>query len=226
LRPFGRIRLQTIRQILRNWKKTFSTYEKCAIAVCLVAVVLTSWQWASASNSKGETKPTTGGTFIEGVVADSVDNVDLGRLTKAGLVMLDDNNQPQPDVAVSWEASADKLTYNFTLQNKINSSDIVDTLTKNPTYISGATAEVTGPNALAVKLDEPNPNIFNDLSKPLFPYGPYQISKKKKTEIRLTINKNYHLQKPYIEKPPIRAILQEPPTLPIFQKIGRQNKSP
>ncbi len=203
LRRLPRIRLHSFITVIKNWKSLFSAYEKVILAFCFLLIVFCSWKWAEASGT-GEMAPAKGGSFIEGVVATSVDNIDLGRLVKAGLVSYDETGAITPDLAKSWTIADDKLSYQFQLQDKISSVDLSNILVKNPSYLLGATFSAPSENVLAIQLTKQDPNLLSEVSKPLFPYGPYQISKKKKSEIRLVVNKSYHLEKPYIEKFTVR----------------------
>jgi len=153
--------------------------------------------------------PREGGVFIEGVVANSLDEVDLGRLTKSSLVRLDEKNKITPDLATKWEASEDKLNYKFTLSDKISAYEVLDTFSKNPTYLPNTGVEVTANNVVTLTLDEPNPDFLEELTRPVFPRGPYQVEKKTDKEIRLEINSNYHLPSPNISRIIVRLYHDE-----------------
>lgn len=203
LRRFRRVKLQSYITVLKNFRSLFSVYEKLILVFCFLLIIFSGWKWAEASGTK-ETMPAKGGTFVEGVVADSMEDVELGRLVKSGLVMHDQSGQIVADLAKSWEVSADKLTYTFTLQDGIKSYTLVEALVKNPTYLPTATPEATAENILKITLAAQSPSFLDDVTKPLFAGGPYKVSKKRKNEIRLVIDKTYHLQKPYIEKVTVR----------------------
>lgn len=204
LRRFRRIKLQSFITVLKNFKSLFSIYEKLILAFCFLLIIFSGWKWAEAAGVK-EMVPAKGGTFIEGVVANSVEDVELGRLVKSGLVMHDQTGQIVADLAESWEVSADKLTYTFKLQENIKSYTLVETLVKNPTYLPTATADATADDTLRITLSTQSPSFLDDVTKPLFSSGPYKVSKKKKNEIRLVIDKTYHLQRPYIERVTVKT---------------------
>jgi ABC-type transport system substrate-binding protein len=203
LRRFRRVKLQSFITVLKNFKSLFSIYEKLILAFCFLLIIFSGWKWAEAAGTK-ETMPAKGGSFIEGVVANSMEDVELGRLVKSGLVMHDQTGQIVADLAKSWEVSADKLTYTFKLQDNIKSYTLVETLVKNPTYLPNATADAMADDTLRITLSAQSPSFLDDVTKPLFAGGPYKVSKKKKTEIRLVLDKAYHLPKPYIEKVTVR----------------------
>jgi len=204
LRALARVRLHTFSYILKNWRKSFNHLEKGALLFLALLIVLASWRWVDAAGRPQSIIPANGGTFVEGVVGNSLDNIDLGRLTKAGLVQEDPTGQIVPDLATSWKVSDDKLAYNFVLNPVIASYEVVDTIMKNPTYVPGVTASAIDESNVVLRLPEPNVNFLNVLSRPLFPNGPYTFDRKKGDELRLKINKNYHLQRAYIDRVTIR----------------------
>jgi len=201
LRDIKRVRIHDFVYTLKHWRTAFTIVEKFAIAILLVLVLATSWRWALAANSAATHDPANGGTYIEGVITNNLDTVDLGRLTKAALVRVDEKGNILPDLATKWEVSADKSDYKFTLIPKVSSYVITDILQKNPTYLpTGASAQVVDPTTVEFKLTSPDSQFLNELSTPLFPYGPYKVDKKTDTEIRLKINSDYHLKRPYFDR--------------------------
>jgi len=200
LRGLPRVKLNTFQYTLKHWRTSFTLVDKITLVVIAFLIILTSFKWAQAANQYKNLAPKNGGTFIEGIVGNSLDNIDLGHLTKDGLLMVDEKGNISPNLASSWEVSTDKLTYKFTLVQGVSAYDIQDFLKKNPIYLSYATAAAVAPNIVQFKLAEPNINILSDLSQPIFPYGPYKVDKKSKSEIHLKRNSDYPLSKPYIDK--------------------------
>lgn len=201
LRDIKRVRIHDFVYTLKHWRTAFTIAEKFAIAILLVLVLATSWRWALAANSAATHDPANGGTYIEGVLTNNLDAVDLGRLTKSALVRTDDKGNILPDLATKWEVSSDKSDYKFTLIPKVSSYVITDILQKNPTYLpAGTSAQVVDPSTVEFKLNTPDSQFLHELSTPLFPYGPYKVDKKTDTEIRLKINNDYHLKRPYFDR--------------------------
>lgn len=207
LRDIRRVRLNSFIYIFRHWKSCFSVFEKIAISFLILLIIGTSFKWAQAASQIGTLQPTYGGVFVEGVTGSLLDDVDLGRLTKSGLVRIEQDGSVKPDLASSWTVSGDKLNYKFTLIDKISSAEIVSTFEKNPTYLPDATCEMSDVHLVSCKLALSDANFLNDLSKPLFPYGPYKLDKKTKNEIRLKRDNEYHLDRPFIDKFIIRMYL-------------------
>jgi len=200
LRDIRRVNTNSLFHTLVNWRRTLSAFEKAVIAVLMAFVILTSWRWAVAASQYKAIIADRGGAFVEGIIGGSVDDIDLGRLTKAALVRTDQNGQIAPDLASKWEINPDKNYYKFTLVSSITAYDLTQVLEKNPTYLNGAMPEAVDSSTLGIKLDNPDSGFLQGLTRPIFPYGPYVLDKKTKTEIRLKLRKGYHLQAPYIER--------------------------
>jgi ABC-type transport system substrate-binding protein len=200
LRGLSHVSYKSLIYTLKTWKVSFNISEKIAFLVIAFLIALTSWRWSEAAGQMKNWVPKTGGTFTEGVVASSLDSVDLGRLTKAGLVRFDQKQKIVPDLALSWEISEDKSVYKFNLVGSVSAYDVLDVFSKNPTYVPNTAVEVTADNIVTLKLDEPNSDFLEELTRPIFPYGPYKVAKKNDKEIKLEINPSYHLSKPYVER--------------------------
>lgn len=200
LRALRRVKSHSIYYTLKHWKACFSRYEKIILAVLVIAFVLTSWQWAMAASKSGQFGPLTGGTFVEGVVSNDIENVDLGHLVKSSMVKIDEKGQIVGDLASKWEIAGDNLSYTFELQDGVSAGEIVNTIDKNPTFFPGVRAEYVSDKKVIFKLDVPDGALLSKLTKPVFPFGPYKLDKKTKNEIRLKRNKDYFGEKPYIDK--------------------------
>ncbi len=61
--------------------------------------------------------------YVNPLLAQSQADRDLASLVFSGLTRLDDYGQPVPDLAESWQASADGLTYTFTLREGLTWHD-------------------------------------------------------------------------------------------------------
>jgi len=220
LRGLSRVRYKTLIYILKTWKTSFSIPEKTVFVAIALLIALTSWRWSEAAGQMKNWVPKSGGVYIEGLIGNSLEGIDLGRLTKASLVRPDKNKKIVPDLATSWEVSEDKLSYKFKLVERITAYEILDTFTRNPTYLPSTGVEVTENNIVTLKLDEPNPDFLEELTRPIFPYGPYRVAKKTNKEIRLERNPDYHLQGPYINKFTIRLYDNEE----LLQKAANKGK--
>jgi len=200
LRGLSRVSYKSLIYTLKTWRVSFNIPEKIAFLVIALMIALTSWRWSEAAGQMKNWVPKAGGTFTEGVIGESLESIDLGRLTKAGLVRFDQNQKVAPDLALSWEISEDRLSYKFNLVGNINAYEVLDVFSKNPTYVPNTAVEVTADNVVTLKLDEPNSDFMEELTRPIFPYGPYKVAKKTDKEIRLDRNSGYHLQSPFVDR--------------------------
>lgn len=183
-------------------------------------LVLTSatWVWA-ASQSKG-TAPSNGGSFVEGIVSNDINSVDLGRLIKSGLTKINEKGEIAPDLATSWKISEDRLDYNLSLVDGVTAFEIADQIKNTPTFLPQSQVSSIDQKNLKIHLTEPDSNILYDIAQPIFAHGPYVVEKKTETEIRLKRNANYHLDKPYIDKFTVRIY----PDQQALQKAANRNK--
>ena len=220
LRGSSRVKINTFRFIAKHWKSVFPTWEKLSLVAIALLLVLTSTTWAWAATQAKNTAPKEGGVFIEGIVSNNLDSVDLGRLTKSGLTRINEAGEISPDLALSWDISADKLTYKFNLVDKVTSNEIADSVKNTPTYLPKATLSPVDPKTLTIALQEPDSNLLSEVSQPIFPHGPYTVDKKTQNEIRLKRNINYHLSRPYLD----RFIIRIYPDAASLQKAADKGK--
>jgi len=200
LRALKRVKLHSIAYTLKHWKVCFSRFEKVGLVFLALAFVLTSFQWALAASKSGQFGPLPGGTYIEGIISNDIENIDLGHLVKSSIVKMDEQNQAIGDLADKWEISGDNLSYTFDLKEGVSAAEIVDTIDKNPTFFPGVKVEFVSDKKVIFKLDEPDGSLLLKLTKPVFPFGPYKLDKKTKNEIRLKRNKDYFSDKPFIDR--------------------------
>src|ERR1051325_10645309 len=98
------------------------------------------------------------------------------------LFALDANNEPQPQMMDSWNLSADKLTYTFTLRdglkwhdgNPVTAADCVASLQRwskrdgmgQKLWNFVASIEATDPKTITLKLKEPYGLVLESIGKP------------------------------------------------------------
>ena len=114
--------------------------------------------------------------YLNPIIAKSESDRTVNKLIYSGLTKIDKNGQIAPDIASSWEISADNKNYNFHLKNnvywqdgaKFTSADVAYTIEmiksenlKSPYYDFWKDVTVEAPDELTV--------IFNLKS----PYGPF-----------------------------------------------------
>jgi len=178
--------------------------EKIGFVIILLGLILASWRWAVAASDSKITVPASGGSFIEGMVGDNLNDIDLGRLTKSALVKYDPEGKIVADLASSWEISEDKLKYKFILGSSVSADEVVDVIGKNPIYLPDVRVEKNDDKTVTFTLPTADGTFLEQMTRPVFAYGPYKIERKTKNEIRLVKDKNYHLDQPYLDKFTVR----------------------
>jgi peptide/nickel transport system substrate-binding protein len=141
--------------------------------------------WSYAGGGSDGNQPAFGGQYTEGVTGaparinplfagQNDADQSLAALVFSGLTRLDDEGRPFPDLAQSWEPSADGRSYTFRLRQGVvwhdgdafDADDVVFTygLLKSPSLPSPpplarvlAEASVTKVDALTVRIDLPQP---------------------------------------------------------------------
>lgn len=146
--------------------------------------------------------PSYGGTYTEGVVVTSQDNINdlVSQLSKIGLVRLNREGQLEGALATSWEISQDQKTYTFKLTDKINSADLVATVRREKPQWEKIGVNNPDTQTIQFVLTEPYSPFLAGLVEPIFPYGPYVVKKDSKQEIDLAARVDFIFGKPYINE--------------------------
>jgi len=185
---------------LSRFGKLVSQYEKLLLAGLSIAIVISGGFWfRQFAASRGE-GPTIGGSFVEGVVAPAKDlNLIAGKLTKAGLFFIDANGELQNLLVESWQANGEYTEFRFALKKGVDEEEISETLRVN-SDILGPAIVLLESEAIVIKLSSPNPSLPLLLTRPLFDYGPYKMSKSTDKTTIFTRNTREHAQPAYINK--------------------------
>ncbi len=167
--------------------ETFSRRLKITVMVLLVVFIITSLATLEHLNQKLMIdQPTTGGQLTEGVLgsprfinpllAASDADRDLVSLVYSGLLRLRADNGFEPDLAKSYEISADGLIYTFKLKpnlrwsdgEPITADDIVFTINQAQDPVIKSTKRAVWNGVLVQKID--NLTVQFILKKPLFSF--------------------------------------------------------
>jgi MarR-like DNA-binding transcriptional regulator SgrR of sgrS sRNA len=150
--------------------------------------------------------PVEGGTYTEGVLADSPTKVErvTARLTSIGLTYRDSDNTIKPALAKSWEVSDEGKKYVFTLQDGYDVDSTVAILQSSKNW-SGITISKTDDGRIEFLLPESLSLFLGTTTAPLFPYGPYEVVKRDKNETILRANEQFAIARPYIQKVVIKS---------------------
>lgn len=170
------------------------------LGACLLFVVGLAGFFLDARARKNEV-PVEGGTYTEGVLADSPTKVErvTARLTSIGLTYRDSDNTIKPALAESWEVADDGKKYMFKLRDGYDIDSTVTTLQSSKNW-DGITISKTEDSRIRFDLPEPLSLFLGTTTAPLFPYGPYEVVKRDKNETILRANEQFVIAKPYIQK--------------------------
>lgn len=195
--------LQTVYLVIAGFlKKIFSLlnfWEKIVVILLFLVIIFCSYQAILRNYIKNTNAlPSYGGTYTEGILvekpADAAATVD--KLSKIGLTRFDNEGKLLPALAKSWEIKDDNKTYIFHLENVYSASDAKTALQKD----NWKDIEINALDAgtLEFKLIQPYSPLLDNLAKPIFPIGPYEVIQESKTEIRFKARDNFFIKKPYI----------------------------
>lgn len=146
--------------------------------------------------------PAHGGELVEGIVASSVGEVDkeINALTTIGLMRYNEKGEISPALADSYTLSDDGLSYVFKIHSGIDSASLVGVLKDPSSGIGTDDVTVSDNHDLTIKLHTPYAPLLGNLTKPLFPYGPYDVQKRSQTEILFASRQDFVLGEPLIAK--------------------------
>lgn len=201
---------RTVRRFFFSCKNTVNKFIKILskkeklYLLLLIVVVLISLTMIIKNNQKTTILAADyGGILREGILSDQTSEITetVAYLTKIGLVRFDSQGNIIPALSKSWEISSDGKNYTFTLEDFVNSNDLLIILKKDPKWSSSGVI-ITAPtkDTLVFNLTQPFGLLLNNLTENIFPYGPYTVQKESTKEIDFVSNNNFFLGKPYIPK--------------------------
>ena len=189
---------------LEGLVKLLSRTEKYILAFLLIVALASLGLWfKELHDTYGNDQKIQ--VYTEGWLKNNTEkNINLGRLTKAGLTKYSSDGLIVGDLAEKWEISSDLLTYTFTLHENINPSELIETISQNGDLYGAVQTEAKDTNQIIFKLKQPY-NFFLDVTtKPIFAYGPYEIERQSELAINLVARKDYYLGQPSINKVQIK----------------------
>lgn len=186
---------------LKYLPRALSLLEKLVTIILLVGI-LGSLGFFWYSNWINSTKliPTYGGDFREGVVGDAKNLDDnITRLVNVGLTKYDDNKNIVGDLTQSWDINENGKVYVFHLRAGFNASDLANQISANGLW-SDIAINVLDEQTITFTFKQPFSPFLNVSTKPIFNYGPYQITKESKDAVELQARDDYYGGRPYIDK--------------------------
>ena len=193
--------LPTLRKSFRRAVRFLIAHEKVLLAILAIIIVVSGGFWYRQFNSSHSDTPTVGGTFVEGVVADSKEMSQITtRLTKAGLLGFSDTGALQAQLAEKWSANGDQTEFRFTLLPGVDRSEITNVLAQRQDIIGDADVETDADRDIVIKLGEPNPSFPLLMTRPMFDYGPYRLGKSSSQTTVFSRNTRKDAVQAYINK--------------------------
>jgi len=201
--PKIKIIISAISWFFNRLFSVLSFYEKIILAI-LLGIIIIAGSLLGWKNYLRKTTavPAHGGSYTEGILVQKASDIApvIEKLTKIGLTRFDNEGNLQPDLAEKWEIKNEGKSYIFYLKPFASSSEVADILSTKKEIIQDIKIETPEKNKLILELKQSYAPLLNLVSEPIFPYGPYEIEKESKREIRLKARDDFYQGKPYIEK--------------------------
>src|SRR3989344_9401088 len=169
------------------WRRSFrrtirfiAVHDKILLAILAIIIVISGGFWYRQFSSNNSDSPTVGGTYVEGIIFDQ-DKKELNqitaRLTKAGLLSFSTEGQLVGQLAEKWTVNVEKSEYRFALEDGIDRDEIIATLNERDDIIGQAEIRAESDRDVVIQLTSSNPSFPLLMTRPLFDYGPYKLSK-------------------------------------------------
>lgn len=188
-------------QSLRFLPSVFSKWEKVIILILSVVVVVFSGiigynRWLGSTQET----PQYGGVFREGVVGEAKDlDKHLPRLVNAGLTKYDLEKNIVGDLAKNWDINENGRVYVFHLNSQFSSEDLAGQIISRGLWQD---IDISTPDSSTITFTfkQPFSPFLYTSTEPIFPYGPYQVSRENKAEIELSARDDYYAGRSYLDK--------------------------
>ncbi|PIS06579.1 hypothetical protein COS66_01455 [Candidatus Berkelbacteria bacterium CG06_land_8_20_14_3_00_43_10] len=188
--------LKRLPRVLTNGDRLILALASIVLFVGLIGLFMHS---ASRPNSD---IPVHGGELVEGIVASSLADVDkeVDALTTIGLLRYNEKGEISPAIADSYTVSDDGLSYVFKIHAGVNDASLVGLLKDPSSGIGTDDVTLSENHDVTIKLHTPYSPLLGNLTKPLFPYGPYEVQKRSQSEILFTSRPDFVFGEPRIAK--------------------------
>lgn len=207
-------------QILQRFFSYFNLREKIIMAVLALVIIIAGFLWHNDEYAKRTMlAPDYGGTYTEGILASKANDIQQikDKLTRIGLAQFDNENRIQPALAENWEIKDDGKTYLFRLRPSVHAQDITDTLKNQKNEWGDAEIKTPDDHTLEIKLPSAFSPFLASLTKPIFPYGPYTLTKEDKNEFRFKARHDFYLSRPYLDNIILKTYSKEEDLANAFQ---------
>jgi ABC-type transport system substrate-binding protein len=186
---------------LKFLPRVFNKFEKIillGLSILILAFIgiIGVNRWISSTQAI----PENGGVFREGIVGESKDlDKHLARLLNASLTKYDLQKNIVGDMAEKWDINDGGKSYVFHLKPQFNSEDLANQITSSNQWPD---IEISTPDPATIQFNfkQPFSPFLYTSTEPIFPYGPYRITKENKNDIELSARDDYYANRPYIDK--------------------------
>lgn len=186
---------------LKYLPRTFSKLEKILVlsfsfVIIILVVIIGVNRWISST----KVVPESGGTFREGIIGEDKDlDSHIARLLNGGLTKYDADKNIVGDMAKSWDINEGGKVYVFHLNPQFNSADFASQIVGQGIW-KDIEVSTPDPSTLTFTFKQPFSPFLYTSTEPIFPYGPYRITKESKSEVELSARDDYYAGRPYIDK--------------------------
>lgn len=191
----------------RKIPSLLSDRERALLILLVIGLLVVCGFWYKKYRREFKSVPASGGTLIEGIVAENSQQADVSvaRLSRAGLMSYDAAGQLVGDMAISYQIEDAGKKYTFTLRDKFDATKLMTVLNEKKSELwPGIEISAPAKNSLVFQLSESYSPFLASTTSPLFDTGPYEQVKKEATFLEYKIRANYHLSKPNINEVMVR----------------------
>jgi len=195
--------LRWTKEFFSEFIHLFSRKEKY-LSIIFIAALIVSGGFLFYQKYLSVTKeaPNNGGTYTEGVIAKSKDDLTdtVNRLTKIGLTKFDEAGNIVPAAASSWQVSDDVKTYTFTIDKKFSRDEILAMLDRQKDKWPGIEIKPQDEDKIIFRFNDSYSPFLASTTLPVLNYGPYKLSESNSSQFKFVANSQYYLGKPYIDQ--------------------------
>jgi len=186
---------------LKFLPRSLNVPEKLVVIISAIfALLFTGHIWYTGYLGSTKLIPNYGGQIREGIIGDSKDlDQNDSRLLKAGLTKYDNQKNIVGDLAQSWDINDAGKTYVFHLRPGFNAQDLSGEISAQGLW-TDITIATPDDQTLTFTFKQPFSPFLNVSTKPIFNYGPYQITKEDKDSVEFQARSDYYGGRPYLDK--------------------------
>lgn len=192
----------SLQSIFSRITQTLSTFERRLLFGCvLIAIVAGGLLWRQQWLSSTRAVASPGGTYTEGIVANSLADVTptLDVLTNVGFLGYTPTGELAPAAAKAWQVSDDGKTYTFALADGVDVGTIRASLAERKDLFPDIGVEVKDEGAVVFTLKQPFTPFLSTTTAHIFPFGPYAIANQEKGIVRLQPNPKSIVGQAYLQ---------------------------